>query len=69
VIRKPGTMTSKEVKSEIQKVLDKVPDNLLQDILDYVKTIQSKSSDTVQLSKNLKQIISEDKSLLERLAE
>jgi hypothetical protein len=62
-------MTSKEVKSEIQKVLDKVPDNLLQDILDYVKTIQSKSSDTVQLSKNLKQIISEDKSLLERLAE
>jgi len=62
-------MTSKEVKSEIQKVLDKVPDNLLQDILDYVKTRQSKSSDTVQLSKNLKQIISEDKSLLERLAE
>ncbi|HTA26428.1 MAG TPA: hypothetical protein VK809_01475 [Bacteroidia bacterium] len=61
-------MTTKEVKSEIQKVLDKVPDNLLQDILDYLKTIQSKSSDTVQLSKNLKQIISEDKALLERLA-
>jgi hypothetical protein len=61
-------MTIKEVKSEIQKVLNKVPDNLLQDILDYLKTIQSKSSDTVQLSKNLKQIISEDKALLERLA-
>ncbi len=61
-------MTTKEVKSEIQKVLDKVPDNLLQDILDYLKTIQSKSADTVQLSKNLKQIISEDKALLERLA-
>lgn len=61
-------MTTKEVKSEIQKVLDKVPDNLLQDILDYLKTIQSKSSDTIQLSKNLKQIISEDKALLERLA-
>jgi hypothetical protein len=62
-------MTTKEVKTEIQKVLDKVPDNLLQDILDYLKTIQSKSSDTVQLSKNLKQIISEDKALLERLAQ
>jgi len=61
-------MTAKEVKTEIQKVLDKVPDNLLKDILDYLKTIQSKSTDTVQLSKNLKQIISEDKSLLERLA-
>jgi len=62
-------MTTKEVKSEIQKVLDKVPDNLLQDILDYLKTIQSKSSDTVQLSKNLSQIITEDKALLERLAQ
>ena len=61
-------MSTKEVKTEIQKVLDKVPDSLLQDILDYLKTIQSKSSDTVQLSKNLKQIISEDKALLERLA-
>jgi hypothetical protein len=62
-------MTTKEVKSEIQKVLDKVPDNLLQGILDYLKTIQSKSADTVQLSQNLKQIISEDKALLERLAQ
>ena len=61
-------MTANEVKTEIQKVLDKVPDNILQDILDYLKTIQSKSSDTVQLSQNLKQIISEDKALLERLA-
>ena len=61
-------MNSKEVKTEIQKVLDKVPDNLLQDILDYLKAIQSKSSDTVQLSKHMKQIISEDKALLERLA-
>jgi hypothetical protein len=62
-------MTTKEVKSEIQKVLDKVPDNILQDILDYLKTIQSKSSDSVQLSKNLRQIISEDKALLEKLAQ
>jgi hypothetical protein len=62
-------MTTKEVKTEIQKVLDKVPDNLLQDILDYLKAIQSKSPDTVKLSKNLKKIISEDKALLERLAQ
>ncbi len=62
-------MTTKEVKSEIQKVLDKVPETLLQDILDYLKTIQSKSSGTVQLSKNLSHGISEDKALLERLAQ
>ncbi len=61
-------MTSREVKTEIQKVLDKVPDNLLRDILEYVKTIQSKSADSNQLSKNLREIIKEDKALLERLA-
>jgi len=62
-------MTTKEVKTEIQKVLDRVPDNLLHDILDYLKAIQSKSPDTVKLSKNLKKIIFEDKALLERLAQ
>ena len=62
-------MTTKEVKSEIQKVLDKVPDSLLQDILDYLKAIQNKSVDTVRLSQNLGQIIAEDKELLERLAQ
>jgi len=61
-------MTAKEVKSEIQKVLDKVPETLLQDVLDYLKAIQSKSSDTVMLSRNLKRILEEDKALLERLA-
>lgn len=66
---KSYAMTTKEVKTEIQKVLDRVPDNLLQDILDYLKAIQSKSPDTVKLSKNLKKIISEDKALLERLAQ
>jgi len=61
-------MTTKEIKSEIQKTLDNIPENLLQDILDYLKLIQDKSPDKIKLSKNLLHILTEDKELLERLA-
>jgi len=61
-------MTTKEIKSEIQKTLDNIPENVLQDILDYLKVIQSKSTDKIKLSKNLREILTEDKELLERLA-
>lgn len=61
-------MTTKEIKSEIQKTLDNIPENVLQDILDYLKLIQGKSADKIELSKNLRDIITEDKELLERLA-
>ena len=61
-------MTTKEIKSEIQKTLDNITENVLQDILDYLKVIQSKSTDKIKLSKNLREILTEDKELLERLA-
>ena len=61
-------MTTKEIKSEIQKTLDNIPETVLQDILDYLKLIQGKSVDKIKLSKNLRDILAEDKELLERLA-
>ena len=61
-------MTTKEIKSEIQKTLDNIPENVLQDILDYLKLIQGKSADKIELSKNVRDILTEDKELLERLA-
>jgi hypothetical protein len=61
-------MTTKEIKSEIQRTLDNIPETVLQDILDYLKLIQGKSADKVKLSKNLRDILTEDKELLERLA-
>jgi hypothetical protein len=61
-------MTTREIKSEIQKTLDNIPENVLQDILDYLKLIQGKSADKIELSKNLRDILTEDKELLERLA-
>lgn len=61
-------MTTKEIKSEIQRTLDNIPENVLQDILDYLKLMQGKSADEIKLSKNLRDLLTEDKELLERLA-
>ena len=62
-------MTAKQIKTEIQKVLDSVPEVILEDILKYLKTIQGKPSDTISLSQNIRKILNEDRELLERLAQ
>ena len=61
-------MTSIQVKSEIQKVIDQVPENLLPEILDYLKQVQHQSPEQVKFNNNLDKIFSEDKELLQRLA-
>lgn len=60
-------MTTQEIKSEIQKSLDKVPDSVLEDVLNFLKQVE-KSNDSIALAKNLQKILSEDRELLERLA-
>jgi hypothetical protein len=62
-------MTKTQIQSEIQKVLDSVPENVLQDVLDFLKELQHQPADKVRLTNNLRQILSEDKELLERLAQ
>jgi mRNA-degrading endonuclease RelE of RelBE toxin-antitoxin system len=62
-------MTSIEIKTEIQKVLDQVPENVLQDVLDFLKELQNKSADQIKLANNLRKILSEDRELLEKLAQ
>ena len=62
-------MTIAQVKTEIQTVLDQVPENVLPEILDYLKQIQHQSPEQVKLSANFKKIISEDKELLQKLAQ
>ena len=61
-------MTTKELKSEIQKTLDKVPEYILQDILVYLKEIERQPKKGIDMARNLRTILTEDKSLLERLA-
>lgn len=62
-------MTTKELKSRIQKALDKVPENILEDILSYLEEIQGKPADKVIMSQRLRKILTEDKDLLEKLAQ
>jgi hypothetical protein len=61
-------MTKTEIKMEIQKVLDNVPENLLHDILELLKDLQNESTEQIQITHSLRQILSEDKELLDRLA-
>jgi len=61
-------MTTKEIKSEIQKSLDNVPESVLQDILDFLKRAEKQPAANLDLAKHLRDILAEDRELLERLA-
>jgi hypothetical protein len=62
-------MSTKELKERINKVLDSIPDEVLEEVLKYLKSLTNKSKDNIILSQNLKRILEEDKNLLERLAQ
>jgi hypothetical protein len=62
-------MTKTQIQTEIQKVLESVPEAILQDVLDFLKVLQDQPADKVRLTNNLRQILSEDKALLEKLAQ
>ncbi|MCB9252934.1 MAG: hypothetical protein H6605_10735 [Flavobacteriales bacterium] len=61
-------MRTKEIKSQIHKVIDEIPEGVLENILEYLKQLQETPYEKVNLTRNLKRIISEDKELLEKLA-
>jgi len=61
-------MTKTQITTEIQKLLDVVPESILQNILDFLKELQDHPEDKVKLANHLRQVLTEDKDLLERLA-
>jgi hypothetical protein len=61
-------MAPKELKDKISKVIDNMPDDILEDVFNYLKAMTSKSRSDIILSQNLGKIIEEDKNLLEKLA-
>jgi hypothetical protein len=61
-------MTTVDLKNEIHKAIDTVPDSVLSDIFEYLKQIQVTPSEKINLSRHLGQILREDKDLLQRLA-
>ncbi len=61
-------MTTKQLISEINKVLDQVPDSALSNILSYLNSLKGKTEEEVKRASHLRKILEEDKRLLERLA-
>ncbi len=56
------------MKYEVLKALDEIPDDVLKNILDYLKLMMALPEDKKELSEKLKRILLEDMDLLEKLA-
>ncbi len=61
-------MTTKDLRKEINRVIQQIPDDFLNDILSYLKQIEKKSIKDIESSMHLKQIFKVDQDLLEKLA-
>lgn len=61
-------MTTRQLISEIHKLLDQVPDSALSNVLTYLNSLKGKSEEEIKRASHLKKILEEDKGLLERLA-
>jgi hypothetical protein len=61
-------MTKEQIKTEIQKSLDKVPESVLTDVLELLRQAENLPAGKESLISNLRVILKEDKNLLERLA-
>ena len=61
-------MRRDDIKTEIHRILDNVPDDMLEQVYEILKQFADENPDKIKLSHNLNKILSEDKGLLERLA-
>jgi hypothetical protein len=62
-------MSKDEIKYEINKVLDHLPDNALQELLSYLKEIEGKQTVSLLDKTTIEKILTEDKNLLQKLAQ
>jgi hypothetical protein len=60
-------MSKEEIKYEINRILDQLPDQSLESLLSFLKELEAKRNQ--DLSDNLQRILSDDHELLERLAQ
>lgn len=61
-------MKTKDLRKEINRVIQEVPENFLEDILSYLRNIEKKSKKDIEAFSDLKRIFKEDQELLEKLA-
>ncbi|MEI7724938.1 MAG: hypothetical protein WCK09_07520 [Bacteroidota bacterium] len=61
-------MKTKDLRKEINRVIQEVPENFLEDILSYLQQIEKKPQKDIEAFTDLKRIFKEDQELLEKLA-
>jgi hypothetical protein len=57
-----------EPKQEIAQIIDTLPDEILGELVQYLRQVEKASQENARSSLHLKTILLEDKELLERLA-
>lgn len=57
-----------EVREEINEIIDQLSDEALQELLTYLQQAEDGATNNVQLTKNLRKILTEDQELLKKLA-
>lgn len=62
-------MTSAEIKTEIQKTIEQLPEETLGEILFLLQELKSKPGENTQMVKFITETLAEDHKLLERLAQ
>ncbi len=61
-------MTPPHIKEEINKIIEKLPDEALGDLLAYLQQVEKNPAGKLSLTHNLRKILTEDRELLQRLA-
>lgn len=62
-------MSKEEIKTEINKVLDHLPDQALQDLLVFLKTLDKNTRYSIFNEDEFKKMLVEEADLLKRLAQ
>lgn len=63
------TMGKQEIKNEINKKIEEIPEEFLAPILDLLNQLQRKDVTDLSLLKNLSKVLLEDDELLKKLAQ
>ena len=61
-------MTVVEIKTEINKKLESLPEDALNDVLHLVSELQHRTEEELKRDKNFEKIIADNKDVFERLA-
>lgn len=62
-------MTTKQLKAEITKALDEMPEVVLNDVLKYLNGLKGMTKEEILRAKRIQRMLNEDASLLRKLAQ